>query len=304
MKALLVRKRDYEATAKAENVPFLRNAQDSKKRQIEKAEELDEAPRAKKARTRNRKKKEKRMQTGAVQPGEPAGANEDKAVVRSNVNIRCNRIEVPCTAVVDILDPDILDRKTPLGNPFRLPFQNCKYKTSVRVVDFFPDNIADFAAPRRDSDYTCLSDHEEDDEDSDIDLTQGQREDVRWEWCFYLLVEDAQPQSSYTGRPRQMELLVADTDGEFLLKMDACNLRDKENVQQLATLKEKLFHLWGDLQERKEECSTVEALSVKPNARPFECLIKEYGVRSQTSDGRPKDALTYDRRFRLFGTTI
>lgn len=308
MKALLSRKRDYERRAKSEHMQSSTNAQELKQKRTRKEDELEDRPKGKKSkkgkdRSRNRPKKGKTTMDGG-QPIRPVRVNPDKPTVRANVNVRCNRIEVPCKAIVDILDPDILARETPQGNVFRLPFQNCKYKTNVRVVDFFPDNIADFAAPRKVSDYDVLADHDGADEDSDIDLAEGPRDDVRWEWCFYLLVEDAQPLSCSTERPRQMELLVADTDGDFLLQMDACNLRDKANVKSLAKMKEKLFHLWGDLQEKKEECTTAEGITVKPNGRPFECLIKEYGVRRPDCDGSPEDAPLYDRIFRLFNTTI
>jgi len=311
MEGLLIRKREYEARAKAENMRFVRNAQDTKKRKVVEVEEPAEAQKSKKTKTRNRKKKENRGKSGAEQaPAENGAAKEENALARPNVNVRCNRVEIPCTTVVDILDPNILERTTVEGHKFQLPFQNCKYKSHVKVVDFFPDNIADFAAPRKVTDYDVLSDHEGGDEDSDVDLTQAQGgDDVRWEWCFYLLVEDARGAPARKDRggavppAAQMELMVSDTDGDFLLKMDACNFRHKDNSQQLAMLKEKLFHLWGDLQERKEESNgTAEALSVKPNARPFECLIKEYGVPARNFDERR--GASYDRTFRLFGTTI
>ena len=102
-----------------------------------------------------------------------------------------------------------------------------------------------------------------------------------------------------------MELLVADEDGDALFNLDPCDLRAKKNENVLASLREKLFLLWGDLQEKKEEAkSTEEALNVKPSARPFECLIKEYGVPVRNPGGQSKDVVVYDRLFRLFGTSI
>ena len=65
------------------------------------------------------------------------------------------------------------------------------------------------------------------------------------------------------------------------------------------------FHIWGDLQEKKEQCnSTEEVLSVKPNARAFECLIKEYGVPVRNPRSLSHGVVVYDRLFRLFGTNI
>jgi len=304
LKALLLRKRNYEAQAKAENKHFFRHPQDANKRKVKEVDEVEDTHKSKKAKSRNREKKKKNKTATAAQPEGNAKGAEDKALIKPNVNVRCNNFDVPVKPVVDILDPDILERKTPQGNPYRLPFQNCKYKSHVRVVDFFPDNIEDFAVPRITSEYDVLGDDGDDrEDDSEIDLTQENADNVLWAWRFFLLVEDARLPPNPDGRPTQMELLVADSDGDFLLKMEACDLRDKKNAQVLAQVKEKLFHLWGDLQERKEESATVEALAAKPSARPFECLIKEYGVPVR-GPGRSKDSCFYDRMFRLCWTTI
>ncbi|EXJ84408.1 hypothetical protein A1O3_05075 [Capronia epimyces CBS 606.96] len=299
MKALLLRKREYETKAKAENLRFVRNAQVAKKRQNEGADE----PKSKKTKTRNRKKKESRAKDEAEQRSDEAAAASEKTLTKPNGTVRCENVSVPCKTIMDIVDPDILVRTTAKGTTFRLPFQNSKYKANVRVVDFFPDDIADFAAPRQKSEYDCLSDCDNP-EDSDIDLTQNHENEVKWEWRFFLLVEDAAQQMVGGGRRARIELLVADRDGDYLLNMEACNLRDKSNARELAKVKERLFHLWGDLQERKEESATVEESSMKPSARPFQCLIKEYGVPIRSSSGQPKDSFQYERVFGLFGTTI
>lgn len=301
LKALLSRKRTYERKTREENKMFQRHAPQKDKRDKESQTALEEEQKNKKTKARNRKKI--KAKTGAEQSDGKAIVAPNREALKSNAHVRCHNIPVPCKTIVDILDPDILERKTAEGNAFRLPFHNCKYKAKVRVVDFFPDNIADFAAPRMVSDYDILSDDEEND-DGDIDLMREDQDKIKWEWCFFLLVEDARPQAFGDGEPKRMELLVADADGDFLLKMDACNLRDGKNAQRLALLKEKLFYLWGDLQERKEESGSAEALSVKPNSIPFECLIKEYGLPVQAPDEQLKDGVVYDRMFRLYGTTI
>ena len=92
----------------------------------------------------------------------------------------------------------------------------------------------------------------------------------------------------------------------------------------MAELREKLFLLWGDLEERKlqeregkvadkamgggsvkgngthKSVSPNEDELPKPAGRPFQCCIKEYGVRVNGEDGR----MAWERRFRMFGTTI
>ncbi|EXJ94558.1 hypothetical protein A1O1_02954 [Capronia coronata CBS 617.96] len=300
MKSLLIRKREYEEKAKAENIRFIRNAQAVQKRQVEEADE----PKSKKARLRNRKKRENKVKHDTGQRPEGSAADTGKSVAKLNGNVRCENVNVPCKTVIDILDDDNLVRTTAQGTTFKLPFQNCRYRANVRVVDFFPDDIADFAAPREYSEYDYLSDGDNG-RDSDIDLNQGGGNDVSWEWRFFLLVEDArQQQASRDGRPARMELLVANTDGDYLLNMEACDLRSDENARELAKVKEKLFHLWGDLQEKKEETAMAGGSSWKPSARPFQCLIKEYGVPTRTAGGRSRDSLSYERVFGLFGTTI
>ena len=168
------------------------------------------------------------------------------------------------------------------------------------MVDFFPDDIADFAAPHRSSDYEVLSDYEES-ECSDIE-TSGTG-DLQWEWRFFLLVEDAGPAPANGQQRAQMQLLVAEQDGDYLLDMEASDLH--QDPQQVARLREKLFVLWGDLQERKEAVAEGETItSVKPLAKPFECLIKEYGVPARTEGCKAEEVSDFERMFRIWGTSV
>jgi protection-of-telomeres protein 1 len=105
----------------------------------------------------------------------------------------------------------------------------------------------------------------------------------------------------------------------------------------LATLREKLFLLWGDLEERKSRKSTilqqVDANSRSPmkeetpKSKPFQCCVKEYGVKktngrttedvesgndgdsegenaSAEADVRRHSNWTWERKWRMFGCTI
>jgi protection-of-telomeres protein 1 len=97
----------------------------------------------------------------------------------------------------------------PGGIEYRLPFQNVKYRTTVRVVDFFPPDISDFAVS-----YNPDYETSEDDED---DVSSTRR--VRWEWRFCLLVEDAK---TAPGQSRnRVKLFVSGAEAVFLLKLDA-----------------------------------------------------------------------------------
>lgn len=305
LKNLLRRKREYEAEAAAGNIHFVRDAQ-SNKRKLDpgKQHQQEEDIKSKKTRTRERKKKNRKSKAENEQEVRKPISNQEMSPHTLNLNIRCSNHAVPDKTIADILDPIILQRKTPKGNSFSVPFQNCKYKSKVRVVDFFPDNVEDFAVPLKDSEYDVLSDHGSGPE-SEVDLSQGCADGVKWVWRFFLLVEDAQPPKGNDKVGVQMQLLVAGTDGEFLLNQEAFDMRDEKNKVMLARTKEKLFHLWGDLQEWKEERQTSNTLTRTSQARPFECLIKEYGalVPSYLRTSREQDA-EYERIFRMFGVNI
>ena len=92
----------------------------------------------------------------------------------------------------------------------------------------------------------------------------------------------------------------------------------------LAQLREKLFILWGNLEEMKEkrmqqsvsgegqDIGDANKVSKKDSlsSLPFACCIKEYGVRCKHKslpDGlgcRNPDCFGWERRFAMFGTTI
>lgn len=143
-------------------------------------------------------------------------------------------------------------------------------------------------------------------------LRLGNTADLAWEWRFELLVEDAHATSTTTstkpdgGRAAsRMKMLVAGQDAEFLLRnVQATDLeRDGEMLERL---KERLFLLWGNLAERVEEQeeerrrkegAEMAEKREPPSARPFECLVREYGVK-----GKRKGE--WERVFAMFGTTI
>lgn len=105
------------------------------------------------------------------------------------------------------------------------------------------------------------------------------------------------------------------------------SLRGSANA--LAELREKLFLLWGDLEERKARGSTIlqevdtnskmPKKDDQPNSKAFQCCLKEYGVKvkvqqsveREEADGASEDEdrqrtseWTWERRWRVFGTTI
>lgn len=297
MLELLKRKKEYEKRAKIENKRFLGDMTNVRKRAwIPEGDAEQPETKLSKRKKNDRKKKEKIMEISE------AAQNGEVARLDINAHVRCNNHDVPLKLVDEIVDTEILRRKTPNGNDFYLPFQNCRYHSKVHVVDFWPDDIGNFAAPYCESQYELLSD----DEDSGgVDINMGGAGDEKWEWRFFLLVEDASS-PAIAGQPKaQMELLVAGDDGDCLLDMDASDLR--KDPRKLAQMREKLFVLWGDLQERKAAAGVEnedKISNIRPSAKPFECLIKEYGIRSRNEKGQLKGELDFDRMFRIWGTTI
>lgn len=102
-----------------------------------------------------------------------------------------------------------------------LPFQNLRYRASVRIVDFFPPKLENFAV-KYDADRAMMSDGGSTDGNSDSDGSTTHRR-TRWEWRFCLLVEDGGPGTHYNrdGPQPRMKLFVTGQDAVFLLKMDA-----------------------------------------------------------------------------------
>lgn len=101
------------------------------------------------------------------------------------------------------------------------PFTDCKYKAIVRVVDYFPHKLEDFAQGWRATEYDILSDYSGN-EDTDLEdelrifkSGQGFSKDT-WEWRFALKVEDA----SKRDCKDQMWLIVDNFSAQFLLNLD------------------------------------------------------------------------------------
>lgn len=112
----------------------------------------------------------------------------------------------------------------PNGAPYTLPFQNINSRATVRVIDFFPTNLVDFAVPRtRVSEYAILSEDEcsesgRDQQCNDLD-DRSEAEDAQWEWRFGLVLEDAV--GSRHQAKATVEVYVTGQDAEGLLKLEA-----------------------------------------------------------------------------------
>ncbi|KAK1659421.1 hypothetical protein BDP55DRAFT_355427 [Colletotrichum godetiae] len=127
-------------------------------------------------------------------------------------------------------------------------------------------------------------------------------------------------------------------DAQLLTNLDACDFRTNPNV--LTQLREKMFILWGDLEEKKIKKLAEQGKKQKANVgkkkktndrppdsededagagaapkmekevisnRPFTCCIRQYGIQVKESDTEKADAgpgKKWQRMYGLFGTKI
>ncbi|KAL7913685.1 hypothetical protein GGI35DRAFT_438257 [Trichoderma velutinum] len=254
--------------------------------------------------------------------------------------VKCENENKAISTISDMLDPVYLE--TDVNGEqvkLQLPFVNINYRASVRVVNFMPPDLEDFAQPKKPkktSEYAMLSDHEESDAGSDMEVeeTVGRSTVREWEWRFFLELEDASPHGEGQGEKKTLWVAVNNFSAQCLLSLDASDLRsDQKNLE---ALRQRLFLLWGDLEEKKsieEENKRQAALtnrgvnrpplhssddegrmprkqgpgSSQVRSRPFSCCIHQYGVQVPEEDPLKADAgegKRWQRMFGLFGTRI
>ncbi|KAJ5894063.1 hypothetical protein N7495_005754 [Penicillium taxi] len=219
-------------------------------------------------------------------------------VLRTTLNpsIKIREYGATVRSIESILSAETHSINIPSGITYKLPFQNVCYQANVRVVDFFPPKLEDFAVQIA---------------DNPIAHRGYDSQPMVWEWCFCLLVEGIDPMVSRETPRDQMRLYVSGAEAQHLLHLDAANLR--RNQQRLGELREQLFHLWGNLEECKMSASA--RVGKKVSSLPFQCCIKEYGVQCDHAkdpdgmdvDGEPcgkQGCFGWDRRFAIFGTQI
>ena len=211
--------------------------------------------------------------------------------------VKCANPTIPVSTLAQIESTVFRMNDLPSGNVITLPFLNLKSRIQVRVIDFWPQDLQDFSRSISDDKYHLLTVSSTN--ESKTEATRGlpvapkkqfsQPLAMRnWEWAFYLLVEDVKgKEDTGKGTARRMPLLMAHDDAVHLLKLDASNLR--RDTRTLTKLREKLFLLWGNLEDVKAGTET-ELSSI-----PFETCIYEYGI---FADGK------WQRLHSMFGTTI
>lgn len=109
----------------------------------------------------------------------------------------------------DILHNPARQTTTSKGYDITLPFINAKYRTHVRVVDFSPNRLEDFARSMQDPTWNTAL----------LDDSIEHRRDDRWKWGFTLLVEEAHVPAG--AKATRFPLFVDNDGAQYLLNMDA-----------------------------------------------------------------------------------
>ncbi|KAI5846428.1 hypothetical protein DFP73DRAFT_545869 [Morchella snyderi] len=126
---------------------------------------------------------------------------------------------------------------TSLSEILGAPCINRNYHVFCRVVDYTPEKLEDFSKKIK-------VNNPNDDYEFPIDS---------WIWRFALLFRDKEG--------KEARVIVEGKDAEGFLGLDAVDLRNDERA--LLCLKERLFLVWGDLEERKSRKRLKEAQSLK-----------------------------------------
>ncbi|KAG5951541.1 hypothetical protein E4U53_002856 [Claviceps sorghi] len=344
VKNALRRKLQYEKTRKTQIKDLEEAATAGAKRRAELC--LDAEPTSKMtSKTRRRKMRAQKTQAQKELEGRSVKAQSQHDVpghvpADLNMHIKCENGSRPPTLIADMLAPvqheAMVNGET---TRFFLPFVNANYRTFVRVVDFMPAQLEDFARPKRVSvEYAALSDHGESDSDSDSDAASAS-DDTRtiikqWEWRFYLRLQEANAPEDDKCSKKSLWAVVDNQSAQMLLNLDASDLRNDD--ANLGRLRQRMFTLWGDLEEQKAQLENramqarpFDGLGGRPPAdsddeakapagqqgpvahmdafsnRPFGCCLRQYGVRVDAQHvGKEGGPVRWQRMFGLFGTKI
>ncbi|KAF9700311.1 hypothetical protein EKO04_001749 [Ascochyta lentis] len=267
-KAAYERQRSNQGTVHLVNAPKKPSAKASAKKKLEKKE---------------RQRLQKEAELKEIEEKEKAWEAEHSGV---NPNVLAGFPGHRLSTLSEILNNPDLRAQTSKYNTFTLPFINCRHRSRVRVVDFYPPELEYFAHSLNDPSWTSRS-----------------KKDRRWEWGFVLLVEDANvPRNTV---PEQLRVIVNNDAAQHLGLPDARDL--KADPRTLAQIEHKLFLLWGNLAEIKSELRARGSdLPLPPGDnrvqnKPFDCCIDEYGHEVPVSEENPTG---YQRLHKLALTKI
>ncbi|KZM20988.1 uncharacterized protein EKO05_0005220 [Ascochyta rabiei] len=267
-KAVYEQQRSNQGTVHLANAPKKPSAKTAAKKRFEKKERL-------------RLQKEEELKE--LEEKEKSWDAERNGI---NLLVRAGFPEMKLSTLSEIHNNPHLQAQTTKYNNFTLPFINCRHRSRVRVVDFYPPEIEYFVHSSNDPSWTPRS-----------------RKNSLWEWGFVLLLEDAHV--PHNTVPEQLRVIVNNDAAQHLGLPNARDL--KEEPRALVQVKEKLFRLWGNLAELKEELRARSAdLPLPPGDNrlqnlPFDCCIEEYGHEVLVSEENPTG---YQRLHKLALTKI
>ena len=136
-------------------------------------------------------------------------------ILRTVCSEHMGTASVPVSSIFEPVYRDItIEGQGPIR--VKLPFSNVKYRVVVRVVDFSPDMLEDFAFARKPSEFGCLTDDEGDLSDDEADPADGS---ATWEWRFKLQLEDASTRAG--PKPERLWASVDNATAECLTGCDA-----------------------------------------------------------------------------------
>lgn len=169
--------------------------------------------------------------------------------------VRCENPDRALDPLTKVIEP-VIYQTTVNDSPanLELPFTCAKFRTQVRVVDFHPGDVRDFAVSRPMSDFDILGNHEASDDDSDSSgcLSRAARHrKIIWEWRFALKLEEVSASPPKAKKPASVWVLVNNMDAQCLTDLNAADLHSGANADLLSEFNERMFQLWGNLAERK-----------------------------------------------------
>ncbi|KAI1005516.1 hypothetical protein K3495_g2703 [Podosphaera aphanis] len=205
---------------------------------------------------RNKKQKKKRAKKGNY-----SKINEERAKeLGLNSNVGDSHLDKVIVSIKDILAPSLLrsDPKT-----IYAPFTNRRYRTIVRVIDYFPNKVEDFIVDSTDE-AEFLS-------NSVYSSEHGIPKTSNWEMRFALLLEDASPSSSLSSsssNKARIWVFVNNQAAKDLLNLEEDITIDPRENLVLNDIRERLFRLWGNLEEFKNKSLMGNESRRSPNLSP------------------------------------
>ncbi|KAK4242548.1 hypothetical protein C8A03DRAFT_11268 [Achaetomium macrosporum] len=207
----------------------------------------------------NAKERRKLLREAQEREGKEKHVNEE-VCLELNEQVTCEKHNAPFSTVESILRPVVYET-TVDGESIALtmPFTCAKYLARVRVVDFFPRSLEDFACCRKRTEFDVLSDNEDD--GGSLSPSSGDDEDSPgsnsvWEWRFALRLEDPDPPNTDANKKRsgprpRLWAFVDNAEAQCLTGLNATDLRRARET--LDQLRKAMSVLWGNLEEIKAQ---------------------------------------------------